>query len=130
MSKTSRRAVLAGAATLPALAVPAAAAVADSDAAGITARTEQVIDLLRTCYIGSNWKIDEEAAEKVLHWARAGAADDDGFQIAIEFFKWHGQSLDWILRGDPGGMICQCAGRSFRMISLDEQALDVTEARS
>ena len=26
----------------------------------------------------------------------------------------HGQSLDWIVRGDPGGMICNAAARSAR----------------
>jgi hypothetical protein len=33
-------------------------------------------------------------------------------QVAIEFFADHGQSLDWIFRGNLGVMICEAAARS------------------
>jgi hypothetical protein len=36
------------------------------------------------------------------------------WEAALAFFFDHGQSLDWILVGNPGGMICGAAARSAR----------------
>jgi hypothetical protein len=114
MSNTSRRAVLAGAVTLPALAVPAIAGTPSET----LKRAEQVIDLLRTRYVCHGWKIDEQAAERVLAYFRAGAPDDDSFGPVVDFFGRHGQSLDWVFLGDPGGMICKGAAHSKQAASL------------
>ena len=87
---TSRRAILAGAAE----------------------RAEQMINLLRTCHVREGWQIDDESAARLLAYFRDGALDDDRFQCVIDFCDRHNQSLDWIFRGDAGGMICQLAAHS------------------
>jgi hypothetical protein len=45
---------------------------------------------------------------------RAGGRGDDEskFGAALNFIDDHGQSLDWLIRGDPAGMICAAAARS------------------
>jgi hypothetical protein len=81
-------------------------------------RAEQVVDLLRTRYIREGWKIDEEAAERALAYCRAYAADgsdpDDEREAAFDFFTSHGQSLDWVLDGQHGALICGLAKQSER----------------
>jgi hypothetical protein len=121
----SRRAVLAGMASAGALpivaAIPTAAAPAmpaGSERAGAFARMEQIVELLRTCYVREGWKIDDEAAERALAFARQYAKDgsetDEGHQAAIDFVGSHGQSLDWVFCGDVGGMVCRLAKHSER----------------
>jgi hypothetical protein len=88
------------------------------------ARIEQIVDLLRTCYVREGWKIDEAAADRALRYFRRhveGPPFDNEDQDTIEFHEGvvefvgsHGQSLDWIFAGDPGGMICRLAARSKR----------------
>jgi hypothetical protein len=77
------------------------------------ARMEQIVDLLRTCYVREGWKIDDEAAERALEYSRQYAKDgsdpDEGRQATIDFVCSHGQSLDWAFGGDVGGMICRGA---------------------
>jgi hypothetical protein len=93
-----------------------------ADARAMLARAEQIIDLLRTRYVCENWKLDEEAAERMLQYFRhraAGAPDDDQeFQAVVAFSGTHGQSLDWIVMGNPGGMICGAAARSAQAAAL------------
>ena len=68
------------------------------------------MELLRTRFICDGWKIDEEAAERTLRYFRSQAAgqpdNEEEWQAAIDFIGSHGQSFDWILAGNPGGMIC------------------------
>lgn len=83
------------------------------------ARTEQVIAVLRSRYVRDNWMIEENDAEQALAYMRnyaAGKAEDDdhGNAVMVGFFGSHGQSLDWIFRGDVSGMICQLATQSTR----------------
>jgi hypothetical protein len=89
----------------------------------ILARAQQMVDLLRTCYVCEGWHgkgLDEPAAERMLQYFRRqadGAPEDDQdpeWEAAIAFFFDHGQSLDWILVGNPGSMICGAAARSAR----------------
>jgi hypothetical protein len=91
------------------------------------ARAEQMIDVLRSCYVSEGWKLDDEAAERTLRYFRRVAADpsllalspgaddaDEEWHALMTFFSDHNQSLDWVFRGDPRGMICGVAAVSAR----------------
>jgi hypothetical protein len=95
------------------------------NARAILARAEQVVDVLRTRYVCQCWKLDEEAAARMLRYFRrkaAGAPDnDEEWQAVVAFCGEHGQSLDWIVQGDPAGMICSAAARSRRSIARHDQ---------
>src|SRR5262249_21076443 len=56
--------------------------------------------------------------------AAGEADDDDGYQQACTFLGQHGQSLDWVFDGNPGGMICGAAARSPRR-AADAELLSV-----
>jgi hypothetical protein len=95
------------------------------DHRAILARAEQVVDLLRTRYVCEGWHekgLDEPAAERMLqYFCRQadgdGAPEDDQdpeWEAALAFFFDHGQSLDWIMLGNPGGMITGAAACSAR----------------
>jgi hypothetical protein len=113
---------------LPAVATPANSTPPspdfEIDHKAILARAEQIVDLLRTCYVREGWKIDEAAADRALAYFRRHVEgppfeneDQDTIEFhegAVEFVGSHGQSLDWVLCGDPGSMICRLASRSKR----------------
>ena len=90
MSKShSRRAVLAGIATAPALAAPALALSGPDptgwDAKAALARLEQVIETLRTCAVCDGWHpngLDEAAASRVLAYFRTGCPEDSAADFA------------------------------------------------
>jgi hypothetical protein len=86
------------------------------------ARAEQIIDLLRTRYVRQDWKLDEEAAERMLQYFRHCAAGVSvhgrEWMAVVTFCGEHGQSLDWIVMGNPGGMICGGAAHSARTAAL------------
>jgi hypothetical protein len=114
-------------AAAPAAAAPANSAPLAIDHRAILARVEEVVDLLRTRYVREGWKIDEERAECALAYFRRHVEgppfkdeDEDTIEYhrAIEFFGSHGQSLDWIHDGNPGGMICGLAKNSQRAIAV------------
>ncbi|MHC1947296.1 hypothetical protein IF803_23225 [Bradyrhizobium sp. UFLA06-06] len=115
-----------------AAASPAAAEMrfATKDEAAL-ARIEQVVDYLRTRYVREGWKIDESEAALALDYYRRRAhgpafkdedADTTAFYRAIEFFRSHGQSLDWVHDGNPVGLICDAARHSKRGNGLAELA--------
>lgn len=120
----------------------AAPTLSTLDHQAILARAEQVIDVLRNCVVCHGWHdhrkgLDEEAAERTLEYLRRCAAcapqDDDEkdaeeWAVASEFFIDHGQSLDWIVRGDPGGMICGGAANSARAAAFDDPVFSAIEA--
>jgi hypothetical protein len=122
-STLSRRAILAGAASVSALAVPAAAAAvaappaspalaapAADDRAATVARAEQIVELLRGCFICEGWALDEERAGVFLANVRQlDPQDGDALPPIIEWVSDHGQSLDWIFRREVDGMICGLA---------------------
>jgi hypothetical protein len=66
--------------------------------------------------------LDEPAAERMLQYFRAlangvpdDAPDDDPeWEAVLAFLFNHGQSIDWVMLGNPGGMICAMAERSAR----------------
>lgn len=112
---------------------PAPAMPADrTSPAAALARAEEVVSLLRTCHVREGWKVDEAAAERALAYCRAyganGSDPDDEREAAGDFFFSHGQSLDWIFRGDPRGLICGRAAHSKRASSLaDAELLKLAE---
>lgn len=140
MSKShSRRAILAGIAAAPVAAVPALAVASETkprilgatpdtdDPKAALARLEQVIDILRTRHVRDGWHdgggLDEAAAARALAYFRAGCPEetDQDFverDAATDFIFSHGQSLDWIIDGDPVGLICRAAKHSARAQSL------------
>jgi hypothetical protein len=149
-STTSRRAVLVGAAALPVLGAPVAALTSAASAAAVAApsiaaldhpertaaeqlaRVEQMIGWLRTSYICDGWKLDEAAADRVLRFFRTSVQFptthehqpdyQDEWMFVISFINDHGQSFDWLLAGDVGGMICKGARRSSRATATALQA--------
>ncbi len=93
-----------------------------NDRAAALVRMEQVVDLLRTCYVREGWKIDDVAAERALEfvrqYAKDGSESDEGREAALDFLRSHGQSLDWVFCGDVGGMDCSLAKKSDRAAAL------------
>jgi hypothetical protein len=84
----------------------------------VLARAEQVVEALRKAYVCDGWAVDEQAAARSLQYFRSRAAgrpdDGDEWMATVQFIGSHGQSLDWVVGGDPGGMICAGASRSSR----------------
>jgi hypothetical protein len=135
-------------------AVAAAPAVAMNSAAheppaidhrAILARVEQIVDLLRTRFVCEGWRMDEHGAARALDYFRRhvdGPAftdedeDTTAYHQALEFFRSHGQNLDWIHDGNVGGMICGLAGHSTRaneatdaqLLALEEKVFAHKEA--
>jgi hypothetical protein len=100
-------------AALP-IAAPAMAAEHPDDHAATLARAEQIVETLRTNYVAEGWTLFEPAAEEMLGFFRRrleGKPErDNEFKMdVVEFFAAHGQSLDWVLFGDPSVMICRLA---------------------
>lgn len=98
-----------------------------TDHKAILARVEQIVDLLRTRYVRKGWKMDEDGAACTLAYFRRhveGPPFENEDQDTTEFTKAgtfvgsHGQSLDWILYGDPSSMICRLAKHSERAIDV------------
>jgi hypothetical protein len=126
LSRVTRRIVM-EALALTALASPSIAASQDAaaippiseevaDYSAMLKRAEYCIECLRTRYICDGCKVHEEGAERVLRYFRSQAAGEpdnaEEWQAIIDFFCSHGQSLDWILSGDPCGLICTVASHS------------------
>jgi hypothetical protein len=126
---TTRRAFVASLPLAAATMAPAAATAltglapqaADLDYSAALARAEQMIETLRSSVVCDGWHghgLDEELAARMLAYFRqlaaGGPEDDDEFDAVLDFVDGHGQSLDWIFRGDAGGMICGSAARSPR----------------
>jgi hypothetical protein len=118
----SRRAILAGAVSVPALALPAVVAAAPATApdipvgrAAVVARAEQIVDLLRTRHVCEGWALDEGRAEQFQQNIRRLDIEAEDVDIEQQINDWvidHGQSFDWIFRGDHGVMICGAAAGS------------------
>ena len=98
---TSRRAVL-----------PKAKSVIDHAAA--LARAELMIDCLRRFHICEGWTVDQNECERILDYFRSSTNEMPGF--VVRFFREHEQSLDWVLLGDVGALICRAASHSPRAL--------------
>jgi hypothetical protein len=124
----TRRALLAGAPAVAAAAlaggtITTALAMAPPKAGGldwpaIILRAAEVADRLQK-YYGPDWTSgDQEAAAGVLMYCRdrgAGLPDDEtAWKATLSFFWDYGQSLDYVIYGDPASMIAKSAARSPR----------------
>jgi hypothetical protein len=116
----SRRHLVAAAAALPALAMPSVAgAVVPSiveddelDRAAIIARACELVECLGKTYVREGWKLDETRAAQFIEAVRTidyGASECPQMSIIRDWAHDHGQSLDWLILGDPGVMICRAA---------------------
>jgi hypothetical protein len=97
------------------------------DYPAICGRLEQIIETLRTRYIREGWRFDEKDASQALAHMRmlAKGPDEDvtdlmgenavlfSQEVVFDFLFRHGQSLDWVFRGDIGSMISRCAALEF-----------------
>lgn len=110
-ASTSRRALLAGIAAVPALSLPAIADSAQAfDWLASANRLETIANVLRDF----EKPVDLTAAARAVEYCRRCAAgepeDDEAFQeLVVGFIAAHRQSLDWILFGDPRCMIAEMA---------------------
>jgi hypothetical protein len=136
----SRRALLAGAPAVALVAGTSASGIATAAEAGaadqldftaMLGRAEFVIECLRTRYITEGWHgrgLDEDAAARTLAYFRnrsAGGPDDvDEWMVAVNFIGDHGQSIDWVVLGDPGGLICKAAKHSERAALASPSSAD------
>jgi hypothetical protein len=82
----------------------------------IIARAEELVDVLSTSHVREGWSLDKDRATQFLENVRQldiAAGDTDHERKIIEWVRDHGQSLDWLLCGDPGVMVCKAAARSM-----------------
>jgi hypothetical protein len=133
----SRRSIMTAVATIgAAAAVPALAeqasveatplklAVNTIDRAGMVARAEQMVDFLGSRYIREGWQesFDRQRAAAFLESVRRfdpSAEDCEHFETMRDWMHDHGQSFDWVLDGDPSGMIGTGAKASPRVAEAD-----------
>jgi len=137
MSKSTltRRNLVAGAAAVPAFALPAVAGTAATpspdelaalDRAAIVARAEQMVEVLRTCHVVDGWQLDEPRAAHFLDSLRRldfNDGDTAEMTAVLDWVQDHGQSLDWIFCGDPVRMVCRGAAQSPRAPTPDAELL-------
>lgn len=85
--------------------------------AGMVARAEEIVRLLRTCYVCEGWELDGKRADEFLENVRRLGIKGRGREARLtHIIAWvsdHGQSLDWLFRGNVGVMVCEAAARSF-----------------
>jgi hypothetical protein len=114
---SSRRRFLTVTAAASAVSVTALAAAAmpvhQSCEAGMNQaleRIEFIVRTLRESFVREGWKLNEPDAARVIRyfrWAAEGRPEPDPeAQFAWKWINAHGQSLDWIVSGDPRSMIC------------------------
>jgi hypothetical protein len=110
----SRRSIVASAAALPALAVPAAAIAAttpaDFDKAAMIRRAEELVEVFSTMYIREGWheNFDEARAAEFLENVRRFEMSAHDSELEANIITWandHGVSFDWLLVGDHASLI-------------------------
>lgn len=106
------------------------------------ARAELMIKSLQTSYVNRDWKFDEVAGERVLRFFRAEVqfptthesqpGYEDEWIFVIRFVDNHGQSLDWLILGEIGGLICRAAShsRAARRVTPDPILAAIDEHRN
>jgi hypothetical protein len=122
MSKLSRRALVASASSLPALAISTvslAAPVGPRDREAVLARAEQMVDILRNRFVCVGWheQFDTNRAASFLEAVRQEDYNAEPRDAAGEFVHaWiidPGQSFDWLYLNNPAGLITGAAHRSL-----------------
>ena len=80
-------------------------------------RLEHVVEVLATCHDRCGFVPDQAEAQRALAYCRrrvAGEPEEEDDNSLIEFIVASGQSVDWVLFGDPGMMICKLAAATLR----------------
>jgi hypothetical protein len=76
------------------------------------------VHVLRTRHVCDGFRLDEAEAERALRYFRrvadGGREGGKEWRAAIGFLYGHGQSLDWVCFGDPGGMIAFGAATAWK----------------
>ena len=81
-------------------------------------RLEHVVEVLATCHDRCGFVPDQAEAQRALAYCRrrvAGEPEEEDDDCLLEFIVASGQSVDWVLFGDPGMMICMLAGGALQM---------------
>jgi hypothetical protein len=124
MSNPSRRSLVASAAALPALAIPAVAVATTDptafDKAAMVRRAEELVDLFSDRFIRKGWheNFDKDRAAKFLENVRRFEMAAEDTDLEGEIAAWthdHGVSNDWLIDGDPASLICYLAGHAAPM---------------
>jgi len=79
------------------------------------ARAEKVVELLGDCHIREGWRFDKKWGAHFIDALQSWDFNDtegQEFQVIVDWINGHGQSLDWIIRGDPCSLICGAAAAS------------------
>ena len=107
-------AAIAPSAALADTAVAISAARDDKEA--VIARAQQIVEVLSNRFVCDGWHehFDQQRAAEFLDAVRREdwSADDPSQCVITSWIRDHGQSLDWLYRGDPGGLICGTVLRS------------------
>lgn len=106
-------------AAAPAVAAPQESAPRTSEIAtdhkAVLERMEQVVDVLRTRHIRPGWTLSADRAAAYFRRHVRGPSfrdedeDTEEFHHAAKFLHAHGQSIYWVLFGDPSFLICGLA---------------------
>ena len=68
-------------------------------------------------YVCPRWSFDAEGGERTLRYFRSVAAgepdDPDEWLHALRWLHTNGQSVQWVLAGDPCVMICHAAAMTY-----------------
>lgn len=73
-------------------------------------RAIEIVGVLQQRHVRDGWLFDtKRAVQFVKNVRELDPNDGDAMLPIIEWVSDHGQSLDWIFRGDPSVMICAAA---------------------
>ena len=112
-------------ATATAVTIPATATASTPteglDRQAIIARAEQLVEILGDRVVCAGWHehFDQRRAAAFLDAVRRedynAEYGDEATEIVNDWVAGHGQSFDWLYRGDPSGLICRAAHQAFKM---------------
>ena len=80
-------------------------------------RLAHVVAVLANCPDLCGFVPDQAEAQRAIDYCRrrlAGEPEEEDDNSLIEFIVACGQSVDWVLFGDPGMMICKLAAGTLR----------------
>jgi hypothetical protein len=96
-------------------------------------RAQQIVEALRNYFLSTASSLDDDAAERMLSYFRRrnvlddhGSEDEDGEAFhsdVVSFFERYNQSLDWVIFGDPRGLICANAARAAAVVAEADAGL-------
>jgi hypothetical protein len=77
-------------------------------------RFDQILEILRSRSIAEGWSLDEVQAARARRYFDTRSTGDEA--AVVDFIGDHGQSLDWVLCGDPVSMVTMGASHSKRAV--------------